>query len=549
LCFFSHDPDAFYNPDAIVYVPEKTRKKTNDDEFLILDTATYEIQGRAYVPKETTEEDVVEALSYIPSDDYETWIRIGMAIKAGDFPFHVWDSWSQQSSKYDPKGMEAKWSSFRPGKIGIATLFHFAKENGWTYSNKKTAQTATETAQDGRAGKGGRGGLPNLRMKLDKDGKPTRQALANVPNVIIMLQHWFGENLWYDEFLDQNFCLMMGKKQQWTDYHSIITLARLQQDVEGMEFISKNIVDNAVSFCLKKNRKNVLVDKLKALEWDKTERLDSWLIKYAGADDIPYVREVGRRFMIGAIARAFNPGIKFDHMLILEGEQGIGKSNLMRAFSLGFFCDSISKFDGKESAEMLRGVWVAEIAELEAMRKADVTTLKAFITRQTDRYRPAYERYTVDAPRYTVFCGTTNEENYLRDFTGNRRFWPVRCGVIDVDGFIEVRDQIFAEARHAFESGEDVLLAKHVLEDAQNEQERRLVIDEWQLPVMRFLSGYGQNMIAMTDLVHKALEIEPGRQTRSDVIRVGNVMKGAKGWQRARKKVDGTKCTVYLKNE
>ena len=158
-------------------------------------------------------------------------------------------------------------------------------------------------------------------------------------------------------------------------------------------------------------------------------RLEEWVITYLGAEDTPLNRAVGSRWMISGVARILQPGAKVDHMLILEGPQGAKKSSALKTLAgAEWFTDELAEIGSKDAAQQMRGIWVIEIAELDAISRAEVSRIKAFLSRTTDRYRPPYERYVVEMPRQCVFAGSVNPDTYLRDETGNRRFWPVRCG-------------------------------------------------------------------------------------------------------------------------
>jgi predicted P-loop ATPase len=159
------------------------------------------------------------------------------------------------------------------------------------------------------------------------------------------------------------------------------------------------------------------------------QRLDSWALTYLGADDTPLNRAFGALWAISAIARIMQPGAKADHMLILEGPQGARKSTALKVLAgADWFTDELAEIGSKDAAQQMRGVWIIEIAELDAIGRAEVSRIKAFLSRTVDRYRPPYGRYVIDVPRQCVFAGSVNPDTYLRDETGNRRFWPVRCG-------------------------------------------------------------------------------------------------------------------------
>lgn len=226
--------------------------------------------------------------------------------------------------------------------------------------------------------------------------------------------------------------------------------------------VSKSLLSDAVSLVAEENRYNPVVDYLNSLEWDGVKRIDTMLSDYLGVVDSPYSRAVSAKTLIGAVSRAFNPGCKFDFMLILEGDQGKGKSSFVRALAHNdeWFADSIESMAVKEAVESMSGSWIIEMAELHAVSKAQIEHTKNFLSRQSDRVRMAYERKARTFPRRCIFIGTTNDECYLTDDTGNRRYWPVRCHIdqIDHESVRAVSDQLWAEAVVRYRAGETAYL-------------------------------------------------------------------------------------------
>ena len=231
-------------------------------------------------------------------------------------------------------------------------------------------------------------------------------------------------------------------------------------------------------------------------EWDKVERGDTLLIDYLGAADNKYVRAVTRKTLCAAACRVLNPGCKFDTMLVLNGSQGIGKSTLIAKLGGEWFSDSLSLNDTKDktAAEKLQGYWILEIGELAGLRKAEVETLRSFLSRQNDIYRASFGKRTTPHPRQCVFFGTTNAESgYLRDTTGNRRFWPVKTpgGGSKRSWDVTQEDvlQIWAEVMHYVKAGEKLYLDPEVEALAKAEQREAMESDEREGLVREYLEA------------------------------------------------------------
>ena len=194
-------------------------------------------------------------------------------------------------------------------------------------------------------------------------------------------------------------------------------------------------------------------DYLEALTWDGVDRVDAWLTAYMGAEDTVLISELGKRFLLSCIARVMQPGVKVDTCLILAGKQGIKKSTGLRALcGPEWFCDTALDIGRPDSMAALQGQWLYEWPELDSVKRRDTTTTKAFLSSQVDRYRPSYGRNFLEQARQVVFCGTTNEHTFLKDATGERRYWPVRVTKVDVQGLEEDRDQLWAEALQWYRS-------------------------------------------------------------------------------------------------
>jgi hypothetical protein len=234
-----------------------------------------------------------------------------------------------------------------------------------------------------------------------------------------------------------------------------------------------------------------LLDYLDSLEWDRKPRLDRWLVDYARAEDTALNCAIGRKVLIAAVRRARKPGCKFDYIVVLEGDQGIGKSTLVAILAgEGFYSDKpIIGCDTREQQESIQGVWLYEIAELEGLSKVDLSWMKGFASRTHDKARPAFGRSVVNRPRRNVLIGTTNDTTYLRDTTGNRRWWPVKLhGRIDLSGLARDRDQLWAEAVAAEAADEPLVIPESLWGAAAIEQQARMEVDAWEEPIAAQLS-------------------------------------------------------------
>ena len=245
--------------------------------------------------------------------------------------------------------------------------------------------------------------------------------------------------------------------------------------------------------------------------WDGVKRVDTLLIDYFDADDTPYVRAVTRKMLVAAVTRIYHPGTKFDSVPVLDGEQGIGKSTFLKDLcGEEYYADNLSLTDmnDKAAAEKLQGFWIVEIPELAGMKKADIEKVKAFITTTDDKYRPSYGRTVESHPRQCVVIASVNgERGYLRDITGNRRFWVVKLKQTEQKRkwhfTQEEKDQIWAETKKYYEDGEKLYLEGDLLESAQEAQKSAMEMDERQGMVEQYLNMLLPERWDMMDLYER----------------------------------------------
>ena len=293
-----------------------------------------------------------------------------------------------------------------------------------------------------------------------------------------------------------------------------------------------NIQEAANALCVE-NQFDPVRDYLDSLEWDGVPRIDTCLSAFFGAEDNELNSAISRKMFIAAVRRARRPGCKYDTIVVLEGKQGSGKSSALAILAgEDVFSDAeIIHMDGRGQQEQIKGVWIYEISELTGLRKTDIDRVKAFASRTHDRARPAYGRYSVDEPRRCIFVGTTNDSEYLRDATGNRRFWPVATGEIDLAGLAENRDQIWAEAAAAETKGESVILPKELWDTAAEQQDARREVDPW-LDILAAVTGEEEQdefRVSSKKLLSEILDIPADRQLPHVAKRLADCMRRL-GW-------------------
>ena len=324
------------------------------------------------------------------------------------------------------------------------------------------------------------GGEWMSQLEVDKRGVP----LQTIQNVYIILSHdpLLKDTLAYNCFKDRLVCVrdLPWKEvvdtvngDAWTDADD----SELRRYIElAYHITGKERIMDAVSSVARANTIHPVRDFLRGLEWDKVERLDTLLVDYLGAEDTPYTRAVTRKAFVAAVARILRPGCKFDYVLTLAGPQGRGKSTLINKMSCGWYTDSLAGIGTKEAYEGIQGFWLVELGELAAMKKTEIEVTKNFISKQVDSYRAPYGRRVEDHKRQCVFFGTTNSMAFLRDDTGNRRFWPVRLGdeapALTAWGDLtpDVVRQMWAEAVIRYQEGEVLTLTGELAAEAREQQ-------------------------------------------------------------------------------
>jgi predicted P-loop ATPase len=372
-----------------------------------------------------------------------------------------------------------------------------------------------------------------LAQCISENGKP----LPIVTNALVALRRDPGirDAFAFDEMQRTTLLMheigapMVQLGRAVTDDDITVTTEFLQKS--GLNRISRETVRDAANARARENAFHPVRDWMQGLVWDGQKRVNVWMTTRLGAELTPYTQAIGQMFLISLVARIFEPGCKVDYLPVLEGPQGGLKSAASAILGGDYYSDGLPEIgDGKDVSQHLRGKWVIEIGEMHAMSRAESAQLKAFITRQVERYRPSYGRYEVVEPRQCVFIGTTNKATYLRDETGGRRFWPVKVGEIDINGLAEDRDQLFAEAVHLYHEGatwwpDRGFENQHI----KPQQESRYEADAWQDLIETYLAT--NTKVTVGQVAKEALLIEAARIGTADQRRITAIMERM-GWNR-----------------
>jgi putative DNA primase/helicase len=314
----------------------------------------------------------------------------------------------------------------------------------------------------------------------------------------------------------------------------------------GVDFSTDRIME-AVSVIAANAPFHPIRNEVLSAQWDKTPRLDFWMEDAFGVGRTKYHQAVGRKWIIGMVARVFSPGCKLDTMPVLEGEQGEGKSSAIEALagSDNYTTLTVSP-DNKDFMVGMRSSWLIELAELDSFKRSDETTIKAMLSIHTDSYRAPYGRTVQKYPRQCIFVGTTNRFQWNEDETGGRRFWPIRVKEINLSAIKSMRLQLLAEAYEAFLRKEDWWTVP--ADEARIEQDKRFVVDSWEEVIAEwlagkndsrsyqgidFVNGGGVARASTTQIASLALQIPIERHSRSVQTRIGSVMKRLE-WNKTR---------------
>ena len=366
-------------------------------------------------------------------------------------------------------------------------------------------------------------------IKTNRQGQP-QVNMAGIYHYLVKHLTWAGK-IWYDTFRNRIRTNYYGPEKDWTDTDTARALLWFQRVAE-LGPAEKSHVDAAVGLIAQDSPRNCMADWLTGIIWDEVPRLADLLPVGFGAKRTPYTEAVGRCFAVSLIARVIRPGCKVDTMPVFEGAQGIGKSTALAILGGEFFAESHEQIGTKDFNLSLEGRWLMELSELHSMSASEVERVKAVLSTATDRFRSPYERHFKESPRQVVFAGTTNRDDWHKDPTGGRRFWPVRCGSVDLVWLATNREQLFAEALTQYHAGRDWYSVPK--DDAEREVVSRRTEDSWE-DVLR-TQLVESRTYASTDILGGPLGIEIGKQSPGDCRRLSGVMVHL-GWIREKLEV------------
>lgn len=372
--------------------------------------------------------------------------------------------------------------------------------------------------------------------------------LANVYQILTNSGEWAGV-IAYEEFSGQVVKQVLppfagGELGEWSDMDDLRTTLWMAQKYGFNP--RRDVVMDAVLLVADLFKFHVVRSYLNPLVWDGVARLDGWMIHCLGAADTEYNRRVGRKWLLGAVARIYRPGCKVDNVLILEGTQGLFKSTALKVLGGEWFTDAPFRLGDKDGYVVMRGKWIIELAELDSFNKAESNGAKQFFGQYVDRYRNFYGKRATDVPRQQVFAGTTNSDSYLKDETGNRRYWPVKATLIDIERLHAIRDQLWAEAVVGFNAGVEWWETADDHDLFVYEQEERYVGDAYTALIAEGLLGESET--TMSKILGDILKLDIAKWTKPEQQRVGRCMVEL-GWVRVRgsKLVGGKRPWVYVK--
>lgn len=512
------------------------------------------------IDREITVDQLEEMLATIdPTEfnDNESWLRLAMACHAatGGLGREAFIAWSTQDEDYADHAelIGDRWDSFQGTGISAGTLFKEVIDRGHGDLIRERPEEAFDvglTEQDAKALE-----LEKLKPKFEADGnnRPKR----TVYNVRVAIED-MGITVRRNLLTDTNY--LDGNLSDLTEHHTSVSgivdddvLHAVRSAITEKYRFEPSIqqVSEAISALSLKNQFHPIRDYLNKLEWDGHDRISEFFTRYCGTQPTPYATAVAEVMFKAAIGRVYRPGVKFDTMVVLEGTQGCGKSTLIQILGGEFALEGLpnkADLNNKDVIQAIQGHWLVEVEELAVMRKGEIDSIKAFLSRTSDKARFAYAREAKEYPRQCVFIGTTNDAQYLLDSTGNRRFLPIAVEFVALEQIRDDRDQIWAQALSMWRTNpteQALMLDESLWGVAAEEQSQRRLYDPIETKLAMVLSQAekdGVDFVATDELLLNVLSQLPGQSDQADVRRLSRAVQAVgepMGWRGGRRNVGG----------
>jgi len=510
-----------------------------------------------------------EMLSHLdPTDfsDNDSWVQLAMSCFHATAGLGVdqFVEWSLSDPNYsgDEEIIRMRWDSFEGGEgVTSATLFKFVSEAGMAKLLKPEAREAFGDSAITEADAALLANVPDLSDEplFERDGKG--KAMKTAANTKRGLRG-LGVSAVRNAFTETNF--VVGRPGGLNQYHALLKDGEFNKVDDDVLTATRNAImarwgfEPSMTTVMEAYAEEALQhsfhpvqDYLNTLTWDGEDRISDFFTKFCGTDPGPLATRIAQIMFKAAVARAFKPGVKFDTMVILEGKQGCGKSTLIRYLAgPGWSVEGLPPKLDKDTVQALQGSWLVEIEELNMMRKSDIDAMKGFVSKTEDTARFAYAKTMKTYPRKCILIGTTNDDQYLLDSTGNRRYLPIRVGTVDLLGVRAARDQLWAQATQMWKDNptEDALmLPQNMWNEAAEEQDHRRVQDPIEYDTTEYLARLDSDIdfVSSQTLMWEIIKKASSDANLKDTRRINRAMKTQTGWEPARRTINDVKVRGY----
>ena len=442
-----------------------------------------------------------------------------------------WDAADAIAEGWDA-GRIAAWAKDRVRTVdAVPTAPKKSKVNGAHMPTAAVIDTdylpSAEKTDDYESGSPPRSSLvvwQQLGLAIDTKQVP-HPTLSNVSLILQRCDYYRGK-VWLDSFRGKVYHALDGAPKLWTDADSRRATAWIQQQLT-LPKITLALVQEGVMHAAECHARNSLTDWLDSLQWDGVPRLETWLADCLGAERNPYNDAVARNWPLSMVARAYLPGCQVDTMPVLEGKMGRGKSKFLDVLASPWYASIQIAFGEKDFFQAIQGRWLIEVPDMSGFSRREHSQILATITTRVDVYRKSHGRITEEHPRVTVFAATSENDEYLQESRGRRRYWPLRCGHIEIDTLHAQRDLVFAEAVARYRAGANWY---QMPDETDEEQSMRASRDVWTDRVMNYVEAYGDGKLTSANILERAVEMKPDRLDEHSKRRIYRILM-ENGWK------------------